>query len=118
GQHASRRAFTGAAAPSSAVKPLRGSGFRKIRVDAKGLTKHNRYGVAVLGRTAVTSGALFQNVRDVYAERGRQVVLMLLLLADDGSDLLRQRVVAQRFRLPDAFTVLLDGLSLVIQVKP
>ena len=57
-------------------------------------------------------------MRHVLAQCRRQIVLVLLLLRNDLPNLLRQRVMPDRLRLPQPLPVLPERLRLVLQVEP
>ncbi len=55
--------------------------------------------------------------RDVDAQGGRQVDLVLLLLHQDFTDMLGEGVFTQRIALPDALAIISDCRRLIFQIK-
>src|SRR4029450_10555453 len=57
-------------------------------------------------------------VRDFFAESLGEIDLMILLLYQDLTNLLRYRVLAKALTLPDAIAVITNGFVLVVEIVP
>jgi hypothetical protein len=57
------------------------------------------------------------HVRDVDAERGREIDLVILLLGEDLADLFGERVFSERLALADAVAIIADGLVFIVEIE-
>src|SRR5262245_5638459 len=58
------------------------------------------------------------DIRNLFTERSCQIDLMVLLLDEDLSNLLRHRVFAERFALADAIAIVANRLVFIVEVEP
>ena len=68
-------------------------------------------------RKSPISGTALKDVRNVDAESGGEIVLMILLLREDFAELLSEGVVTDGLGLLNALTIIPDGFGFVLEVE-
>src|SRR5262245_4295349 len=58
------------------------------------------------------------DIRNLFTQSSCQIDLMVLLLDEDLSNLLRHRVFAERFALADAIAIVANRLVFIVEVEP
>src|SRR5690349_7127898 len=123
GSGAARRAGCGPASPAHEVQlaaVLGGAAADGVTGRASGGSARR----AAQLKLRATNGARYErcalqlrDVGDVDAERRREIVLVLLLVAEDLAEVFRNRVLAEALRLADAFAIVAHRLVLVVQIE-
>src|SRR5258706_10268188 len=62
------------------------------------------------------SSLLARNVGRIFAERGREIDQMLLLLAEDLANVFRDRILAERLAFAHTLAIRADRVTLVLQI--